>query len=233
VSAMKIISALAGISIAVAVGTAYGQIVTYNFTTDATPSTVTTGIDTGLSSLTFSAGAGVSGATVTSGRFEGSSFDGSATAAAGQTAENYFTFTVTADVGFQINLTSLSFDINSSSSPGRGPDNVAVFFSRDGGAFSQITLAEGASITRDNTPTYESKTDGLSQTGANSLTFRFVGFGTGSPATQASGLMQIDNVQLDGLVIPTPVPEPEHFAAIAGLALVGFGAWRRLSAKKA
>ena len=31
----------------------------------------------------------------------------------------------------------------------------------------------------------------------------------------------------DIIAVPTPVPEPAEYAAVAGLALVAFGAWRR------
>lgn len=236
---MKTSIALAGISLAVAVGTAYGQIVTYGFSTDNTGS-LGAGVGPGASVTpsAFNTASGLSPAsgspTISGGLATATGFNISGTdnATIAQTQGNYYEFSLTRDGGTSWSLGNLTFDIQGENATGSnaGPDSVSVFLSTTSSSSGFSLL--GSTMTGVKGATFPDQSFSSSLSSANSSTaifFRIVGFnGAG-----ANGDLFIDNVAIGGTAFITPVPEPEHFAAIAGLALVGFGAWRRLAAKKA
>ncbi len=218
------------------------QIVTYSFATDnqATLGFGVTGVTSvaggdfvtasGLSPASGSPN--ISGGAATAGGWK---LNGAENSAAAIADNNYFSFSVSRGSGDTWSLGDLSFNALGSAGSGSsaGPDSVAVFVSTTSSStgFNQL----GATLTGVKGTTPVSYLQPLSDVNVNvndftSLFFRIVAFtGAGN-----SGTLSIDSLTVGGTASPlTPVPEPEHYAAFAGLALVGFGAWRRIAGRKA
>ncbi|GHC41827.1 hypothetical protein [Roseibacillus persicicus] len=119
--------------------------------------------------------------------------------------DNYFFFTVNADPGTTINLTSLKYDFwLSDAGGGAATASAEGFISVDGGAFISIgsitatdTLGAGVAA-----PVAPANFDLSSITGVESLEVRIgIGYSQGN-STGTSGFVQ--GIQLDGSVIPEP-----------------------------
>ncbi len=128
----------------------------------------------------------------------------------------HYEFTVTADPGYALQLTSFSFDNFSPDlpGPGNGPTTYAVALNG--------TLVAGPLPTSVNT--WGAVTVPLAFTGPSALVQIFAWGGTGIPLVPA--IVQgwaVDNVVLEGAVIP----EPAAAAGVAGVGLLGFVLWRR------
>lgn len=125
-----------------------------------------------------------------------------------------FAFLVAADPGYALDITSLSFDNYSPdpASAANGPTTYAVVLNG--------VLVDGPAPTSVNA--WGTVTIPLAFTGPGALVQIFA-WGGSSGFTAAQQGWAVDNVILDGAVIPEPGP----VALLAGLGLVGFVAWRR------
>lgn len=120
------------------------------------------------------------------------------TASAGSTIEpaEYYEFTVTADSGYQLDLSSLTFDYNQTNSG----DSYAVYVRSSLDAF----VGDLHSFSRAGSTTFIGRTVDLSAVefnGLTGITFRFYFTDTSGSTGRAH---VIDNVVLDGAVIPEP-----------------------------
>lgn len=120
---------------------------------------------------------------------------------------SYIEFSVTPDVGYQLNVTSLSFFIQGSIT---SPNQLEVRYSTDGfatstswGAAPNTTTSPGATNVWD--------FNDFSTTSGETVTFRFYPYGTqrsdlGTTSASASGTIRLDRITLNGTVInPMPV----------------------------
>ncbi|MCF2446022.1 T9SS type A sorting domain-containing protein [Dyadobacter sp. CY345] len=120
---------------------------------------------------------------------------------------SYIEFSVTPDVGYQLNVTSLSFFIQGSIT---SPNQLEVRYSTDGfatstswGAAPNTTTSPGATNVWD--------FNDFSTTSGETVTFRFYPYGTqrsdlGTTRASASGTIRFDRITLNGTVInPMPV----------------------------
>lgn len=156
----------------------------------------------------------------------------SATLATAITDGNYFEFTLTAASGFELTLTSIDMNGESSAS---GAADVALLSSVDGftdsaaiatasdanvgtGGFDTDSSGFGSSITL----------SGMQYEGVESISFRVYGWNISSGAGVTS-LRDLsgDDLEIFGTVSASAVPEPSSFAALAGLAMLGFVGSRR------
>jgi hypothetical protein len=125
----------------------------------------------------------------------------------------YNSFTITPDVGYQLSLSSLTFDCRRS---GTGPLNgqVSLFLNGFASPTATYSFAPGTGTT---SYTFDFN-DVIGATGAE---FRFTGFGAGG----ATGTMMFDNVMAADFFMP--VPEPQAYGAVVSAALLVFAAWGR------
>ncbi len=187
---------------------ASAQIVIYEFTSGATEAP-TTAVNVSASSIGYAGGA-TSGTGADFGtdfadepylRVNGA-FD-SLNASAGGIIE----FTVTPASGFQIDLSSLSFDV---SATGSGPDTIAV--SVDGASFTDVQTSF-----QDTDATFTSIA--LSGIKTSAFDVQISGYAGGT------GNMDIDTIALNGSV--SAIPEPGTYAAFAGILAFGMILHRR------
>lgn len=136
---------------------------------------------------------------------------------------DYFTLTVSADSGYSLDLTQLSFRTALSNITGL-TRNWMLDYSIDGGAFVN-NFANGSftgpQTTPDNTPAWSPFTVDLSSPtfdAVSSITFRFLQFGGSSPMNHAAFY---DKIQLTGDV--TAIPEPGTLALCSGALLLFAG----------
>lgn len=198
----------------------HAQIITYTFDGDvASAATTTTGVvasDVTSNDNGFSYFAGSSGDAISENEWEGSLGD------------QFFNFSFTVSSGYTLSLTSLDFNHRRG---GTGPPTTfEVRSSTDGFAGGWAT---GTVQSIDNTAV--KTTSGFSGVGVRSVTltgFTNVAAGTTvsvrigtSGATGSSATLLLDDVEVSGSV--SAVPEPASFAALAGLAMLGFVASRR------
>ncbi|MDB4474791.1 PEP-CTERM sorting domain-containing protein [Opitutaceae bacterium] len=148
-------------------------------------------------------------------------FDGGFSNSATLDSSTYFSFTITVDSGYTMDLTSFSFDGNRS---GTGPANsvVEVFLnSSSQGTSSAFVVTDESGAPSGETNTFD-HTDLTSVTATGQVEYRIYGYNA-----SGSGNFRVDNLTAIGTV--SAVPEPSSFAALAGLAMLGFVATRRRS----
>lgn len=137
-------------------------------------------------------------------------------AAPNNSNNNYFVFTLTADVPGTLTLDSVSISLWRNG--GGAPNNLAWQAVVDGGAATPLgtTQVESASGVGQPFRTYT-----FSQTiaGATSIELRFRPFGTGSVA--GTGNLHINDIQVQGSVVPEPS------VSLLALAALGLAARRR------
>jgi MYXO-CTERM domain-containing protein len=136
-----------------------------------------------------------------------------------RTSDNdYFSFSVTPSAGYQLSITSISFDYASSST---GPSYYSLAWSAD--TFS-TTLANG---TLTNAPAaivssdWHTATPSLNLTTTDAITFRL--YATG--ASTSTGVLEVDRIQINGTI--TSMPEPSVYGAAAGLSALAWAFVRR------
>jgi len=120
---------------------------------------------------------------------------------------SYIEFSVTPDVGYQLNITSLSFFIQGSIT---APNQLEVRYSTDGFATSTSWGAAPKTVTA---PGLNNAWDfdDISTTAGETVTFRFYPYGIqrsdlGTARASASGTIRFDNIILNGTVFnPMPV----------------------------
>ncbi|MEO0508622.1 MAG: hypothetical protein AAF065_02040 [Verrucomicrobiota bacterium] len=169
--------------------------------TDAatTVATSVTAGDVTVNNITFNAFGG-QGDTPPTRTFNGWSLNSTLTVA----DEEYVSFTLQADTGFELNLTEFSFD---SSRNANGPETYDVRYSIDNFA---TTIGTGA--TTNNAVTLTTNSIVLSDTGITDLVeFRI--YGTGATGN-AFGALRLDDIAVSGTVT---VPELSSASLIAGL----------------
>ncbi|MEM1085181.1 MAG: hypothetical protein AAGI48_13800 [Verrucomicrobiota bacterium] len=121
------------------------------------------------------------------------------------TADNYFFFTLTADPGTTLDLTSLKYDFwLSDAGGGAAVADAEAFISVDSGAFTSVgsinatdNLGNGVSAS-----VSSANFDLTAITGAETIEVRIgIGYSTGN-SSGTSGFVQ--GIQLDGAVVPEP-----------------------------
>jgi hypothetical protein len=149
------------------------------------------------------------------------------TASAAVAADSYFTFTLTANGGYLLNLSSLTFDAARGGSGSRGfalQTNVTGF-STDSSSNIDLTgaVSSGAFTSlATQRPTYTPVTldlSGVSYQGLSSLTVRIFSY---SGAVASS--VDYDNIIFNGTATPVAVPEPTVWSSlILGFSLLLVG----------
>lgn len=120
-------------------------------------------------------------------------------------AGGWATFTLTPDPGFQLDVTTFTFEV---SATGAGPDTIAA---QVGG-----TLYDNLQTSfQDTNATFVSVA--VNDTFTAATEFRIIGYAGGT------GNMDIDTLTVNGSVIP----EPEMFGALAGFLALGLAVTRR------
>jgi hypothetical protein len=189
------------VTLMVAVGSVQAQVIWTNPITDTNPNLsnpYTTGqtVDSNITVSGIGRGIGITSANATD-RYNASSWN---TMALDTTA--YFTFTLEANVGYEIDLSSFVYTGQAS---GTGPTSFAFRSSLDSFAADIGTpLASGATISL-TSATYQNLT--------SPVEFRFYGWG----ASGAAGTFSINNFSFNGSV--AAIPEPSTYALL-GLGLL-------------
>ena len=133
---------LALIMVMVGMNGVMGQIAAFNNTWSGSPATVnatTTAVNVGT--ITMSRGSGITAGSSTS-RFSSNGFASGATLTISN--DDYYTFTITANSGYAINLNSAILSISLGSS-GTGPQTYGVYSSV--GGFASTSAQIGANLT--------------------------------------------------------------------------------------
>ncbi len=161
------------------------------------------------------------------------------TAATEGAADDYLQFTLTVGSGFTADLAKIGFDHGATA--GSDSDNIIsnwqIRYSFDGFATttatigtSTVNVSPGANQSA-NYIHYEIGLDGISalqSIGANStVTFRLYAFDNLSGTSSTSGVNRIDNIQVDGVVAASAVPEPSACVLVAGLTGLAVAGSRR------
>lgn len=198
---------------------AQGQLITFSFTgaagnetsfaPDAQPS--------GAFVSDMSRGSGISPSS-TSGTFNSSGW----TTSSGIDANDYYTFSIAPDANYSLSVSSLTLDERRS---GTGIRNWSVRSSLDdfGSDLSFFSVPDDTLTRIAQSTAFGSAFESLS----SAVEFRFYGFG----AESGAGTWRIDNVQVNGTL--TAVPEPEEYAMLASLGLLGFAAYRHIQRRRA
>lgn len=162
------------------------------------------------------------GASAAANSFSASNWNVTATLA---TNDNYFTFTVNAAAGFQLNMTSLSYAMNGSNT---APGTDQWGFSTDGG--TTWTMENAFNV---HNPQVSSLSNwDFADVSAPSVEFRFWAYGTSSinaGVSASGGTTRINNIAGNDLILNgtvTAVPEPSTLSMI-GLGLFGMLAFAR------
>jgi len=218
-----ILSTLAGLFLVGVQAHGFGAIVVFNFNdaTDATSKLADTVAANVTGTPNYNAGAGLSQVDYTTGGVANGSanargFNPSGDAGAALTANNYWTFTVTATAGNHLNLTSLVFDEK------RGEDGPVDFQVELNGTLLMPALSSTESYVNHvidlSAPAY----DNLA-----SVTIRMVAWNADNNGSSAQWFN--DNVTLNGDVVANVehAPEPATLALWAGFGIIGLVAARR------
>lgn len=180
----------------------------YNFgtsTTDYSYSSSDTDLNSTATNVT--AGSGVTLAVTNSGVTGAAAAVQGATgadAAAAVTGNDYVEFTLTVSAGYEVDLTSLTLQIQQSSGTS-SPTNLFILSSVDG--YTSTIYSTTASTS------YQTKTLTLSSLDFQDLTtvtFRIYAYG----ASGTSSSLRIDNLTLNGTL--TAIPEPSTYAMLFG-----------------
>jgi hypothetical protein len=127
-------------------------------------------------------------------------------------ATAYFTFTLTPDVGNEIDFTNFVYTGQAS---GTGPTSFSFRSSVDSFATNISTpIVTGSTIVL-TAPAFQNVT--------TPIEFRFYAWG----ASGSTGTFSINDFTFNGTVALASIPEPSAFALVGGLAVVGFVASRR------
>lgn len=198
---------------------ANAQVVTYSFTgaagneaslaPDAQPANAVVSDISRGTGLTVSAGA--------------NTFNSSGFSTGARDLTDYYSFSITPNLGYTMDLTRVEVDERRSST---GIRDWSIYSNVDG-----FTTALASFNVPDDTLTRVDQGVNLATIDFSNLTstveFRIYGF----TAEAAAGTWRLDNVQLFGTIDASPVPEPSTYAGIAGGLLLGFGVWRRTTRK--
>lgn len=185
-------------------------LVSYDFGTTGSPTANATAVDAHLTASAFSALSG--GGLLTTDGNPGASFRGNRdwNKSPGDLTGNYFTFTLTAGLGYQINLASISASVKASAS---GPVSYQWYSSVDNFA----SAIGGGTVTTSWTTPAAVDLSGAAYQGLSAVTFRL--YGHDAPNNGVNSDFFVDNITVDGI---TAVPEPTTVAL--GVFAVLFGA---------
>ena len=173
---------LALIMVMVGMNGVMGQIAAFNNTWSGSPATVnatTTAVNVGT--ITMSRGSGITAGSSTS-RFSSNGFASGATLTISN--DDYYTFTITANSGYAINLNSAILSISLGSS-GTGPQTYGVYSSV--GGFASTSAQIGANLTAATSQTITIPSSGYNS--LSSIEIRIYGWnasagtGTGGPSS--------------------------------------------------
>jgi hypothetical protein len=135
------------------------------------------------------------------------------------TTQDYLSFTLTPDAGFQLNLTEIQFDYDQNNQESSAQKwDLRTFRTSTGleaqgsGDYVGIDPVTDVSVSLNNL-------QGVTE----SVEFRLYNFDAVSAGNEEH--IDHDNIQVFGSV--TAVPEPSHYAAAFGIFLIGFAAFRR------
>lgn len=169
-------------------------LVTYQFTgCNSCVSSAPTTADAGVTATNFTRGAGIL-ANAGSDVFNNTNYNIVSPSFASANAQNeYVSFTVTANAGFDVTYSSLSFFHQKS---GTGPNNTRVGYSLDGGINWTYMVPDPLILPAGSTNANVSWTFPAAFTTASSVLFRIWAWG----ATGATGTYRNDNVVLNGYV---------------------------------
>lgn len=205
----------------------------YDFSSGADPSFEAVNTTaTAFSAGAFTGGTGSAAPTysgfisLASQRVVGASLVDPGTEALAVSNNNYFTFTLAADSGFHLDLTSLTFDVDYTGTGGN-VSNSTTFFVRssiDGFATTLGTPVEEVYLLTSLgfTPVAIDLSDASFQNLTDAVTFRIYMF---DEANSSNRFARIDNVVLNGMVVES-IPEP------SAILLTGFAGAFLLAVRK-
>ena len=196
---------------------------------------VATNVDANLTAGNFTAGGGGGGLSGSGNAFFRSNETAGASTSftSAQTANDYFTVTITPDAGFEMNLTSFEFDYGYSSNGSFGAgtmrayittseDNHATFFnnpSTDGYTTIDGPFSGTGTVTFPFLP--DSKLLDLSGAAFQNISTAFEFRIYLSDSYNVNDLIhRIDNVELNGTVEAIPEPSSTALLGLGGLALI-------------
>jgi hypothetical protein len=139
----------------------------------------------------------------------------------GENGSAYFEFTLAADFDYTFSLTEISFGTRSTST---GPQAYTLRSNADSYAADLATGTignNGAWSLKSNASLTSQSSNG------GSITYRLFGHSGAGSAFANTANWRIDDLSLTVAATFVPVPEPETYALVAGVGLVGFGLWRR------
>jgi len=200
------------------------SIVTYEFGTGTSVGSLATTADPNLAASAFADGDGTTSYSTTVGNPVPSvekSYSEITLATGSYLASNgYYEFSLTANTGYELNLTGLSFDYDKNQLTGGGAKPAITFDLRSSLDGYASTL--GAVVDPGNaaTGTFQTSIMNLSDI-TESVTFRIY-LAKGNANFASAGLVHIDNVAVDGSVDALAAnPEPTTLAIWGGLGLLG------------
>lgn len=195
----------------------------YNFGTAASPTLAATAEDPHITAGPVSYGSGLTDTGFSPGKIDvGAGATGwTSNPNFSSASTDYFEATLTPDAGYSLNLDSVSFYIRLSSFD--GPRSWALTSSQDGHA---TPLGRLFSWQTGRTGDYSFPLGAAFDAVTSPVTFRLYGFQSVLSSQRAT----LDDLIFDGSL--TVVPEPHEYAALAGLGLLGFAAWRRPRARR-
>lgn len=180
--------------------TANAEVITMNEITGNDPG-LQNPYTTGLSVMTNITASGIGHGSGVTGNSGDDRYNAKSWSSNSLDTNDYFTFTIDANDGYQIDLTSFTYD---STTSGTGPASFELRSSLD-----SFTSAIG-SPTANGTTTID-----LSAAEFQNLTdpveFRLYGYS----ASSSAGTFSVDSYEFDGNITATPNPEPQSLALIA------------------
>jgi hypothetical protein len=200
---------------------AQGQIIAWDFNAAAgnEASIVATTLNSNLASSSISRGAGINASALV-GAFGATAFN-SANLAAAQSANEFLSFTIAPQAGFQVSLSTLDANFRRSST---GPNAFQWAYSLDG--FTTAGVNIGSTISYTSTTANGDAQAQISLSGISALqsitgtaTIRLYAWGASSGSgTFALGKLSGNDVAVSGSVNATAIPEPSTYAIVFGAA---------------
>jgi len=195
----------------------YGQIVTFDFASSLSP----TSVDSNVAASALGTALPTGTLAVSSGRAQINSTSWATTSDVNTAlaGSSYFEFTVTPNLGFQFTPTGFSFEIGNPTIG--GISSSALFAVAVNGSATGVAISNSGDIFEGNPAARSATFTGINDL-TSATTFRIYVY---DASADSSGTIRLDNFSLTGTV--SAVPEPTHVALASALGLVGFGLYRR------